>query len=652
LNKLNLFIPAAGFGERLRPITNHIPKPLLPILGKPVIETVIEKVAPLGFNNIGINMHYQWEMIRNWAETSAYADRITLFKEDDILGTGGALKNAESFLNKSVFLVYNADILSDIDPARLVEQHQASGNTVTLAVHSHELFNNVWLDDNGLLKFVGDVPSEYRKGLRKVAFTGIAVYSPSFLDILPPGRSSVVDAWLTAAKSGLKIGTLYFDRRRWSDIGTPAAYSAAIFDALKQAGEIIYIDPTVLCCDLDMGANTVIEKNSVIEGPARLANCIILPGSRVKKDSVIENAIVGPDFALDAIEQVSMPGALSADLIAAFLNNDPSQLKISLIGNGGSDRKYYRIKDGQKSAVILECSGSDPDYKRQLIYLQFFRKYSLPVPDLLSTDSGKPGSPFLKQGQIYALFEDLGDLSLYSRLKCVCEEGCIEALYRKVLDILISLHTTVTRNVSECPLIQSRVFDREHLIWETSYFMDRFVVGLREIEITNRNELNKEFSRLADTVASFVRTVLHRDFQSQNIMITKLDVPRLIDFQGARMGPPAYDLASILWDPYYRLEASMRDRLVAYYTGRMKDAGGEAFNAAAFLDTLLPCRLQRHMQALGAYGFLAKEKGKSYFLKYVPQALEYLTEEVETVKTEYPALYELVKLINEKTSSF
>src|SRR3989442_15900500 len=97
-------------------------------------------------------------------------------------------------------------------------------------------------------------------------------------------------------------------------------------------------------------------------------------------------------------------------------------------------------------------------------------------------------------------------------------------------------------------------------------------------------------------------------------------VPRFTASQGARRAPPAYDLASVLWDPYYRLEDRMRERVLAYYLGEMKAGAFTAFDETSFLQSLLPCRLQRHMQALGAYGFLAAGKGKKNFLKPVPQA--------------------------------
>jgi aminoglycoside/choline kinase family phosphotransferase len=123
-------------------------------------------------------------------------------------------------------------------------------------------------------------------------------------------------------------------------------------------------------------------------------------------------------------------------------------------------------------------------------------------------------------------------------------------------------------------------------------------------------------------------------------MIMKSRKIKIIDYQGARVGPPAYDVASILWDPYYRLEATMRERLLNYYIE--KTALTKNFDKQAFKDSLLTCRLQRHMQALGAYGFLSSVKGKKYFLKYVPEAVRLLKEDVSLSGGTYPVLYELI----------
>jgi NDP-sugar pyrophosphorylase family protein/aminoglycoside/choline kinase family phosphotransferase len=729
MNPINIFIPAAGLGERLKPMTNFMPKPLLPILGKPVLEYVLEKISALPVQKIGINLHHKKEDIERWIKQSAFNGKIELFTEDPLLGTGGALKNAEGFLKNSAFLVHNSDILSDIDLTRLIDHHLSSANLGTLAVHDYPEFNRLILNKNGLIEDIIKHPHPYPPpsrgreveentppssgressgippfsdnslplkippspggrgleggGYKILAFTGIAAYQPEFLQFLPKGNSSVVDAWRKAIDEGYKIGTFDVTGCRWTDIGTPASYAKAVIAELRENGETVYLHPSVKSCEhIRMDGYVVIENISNPPSPPFskgekggfsdenllnqnifLKNCIVLPGTKIEikdredaphslslaKDTppsppcqggakggcLFENCILGPGFKIDLSE---------SDLFASING------KAFLIGTGGSDRRYYRVRKGSRSAVLMQCQKDDPDFERQIEYTHFFRKYSVPVPELLRADAQKKS----------ASFEDLGDLSLYSWLKCPREKKQKEKVYRQVIEILFLIHTVATEHVSECPLLHERIFDYEYLRWETDYFIERFVCGIRNIRIRNLAALKDEFHRLAARVDSFRKTIIHRDFQSQNIMITRGEIPRILDYQGARIGPSAYDLASILWDPYYRLEDDLRERLLDYYIHRITNPPQYPFGKGGlrgiigkggqgrilekqFRDTILPCRLQRHMQALGAYGFLSSVKGKKYFLKYVPEALRLLKEDLASAKKEFPLLDALVR---------
>src|SRR4030066_1025025 len=233
---------------------------------------------------------------------------------------------------------------------------------------------------------------------------------------------------------------------------------------------------------------------------------------------LIENCILGSGFKIDLSESEMSGSYDEADAL--------------LIGTGGSDRKYYRVKKNSNMDVLMQCSTSDPDFQRHIEYTRFFQRYSIPVPKLLHVE------PEIMS----ATFEDLGDLSLYSYLKCPREKETIEAVYKRIIDILILLHTVVTEHLIDCPLLQKSIFDYEHLRWETSYFIERFVEGIRNIRVKNQSALNDEFHRLASKVDSFPKAVVHRDFQSQNIMITKGGIPRVVDYQGARKGPSADEL--------------------------------------------------------------------------------------------------------------
>jgi NDP-sugar pyrophosphorylase family protein/aminoglycoside/choline kinase family phosphotransferase len=717
---LSAFILAAGLGERLQPITHHIPKPLLPILGKPVLQCVLERIMALPIHKIGINLHYKKQIIEDWIKHSGYFENITLFIEDPILGTGGALINAEVFLKKSPFLVHNSDILSDIDLEKLIECHVSSGNLATLAVHDYPEFNRLILDKNGLFKDIvkhphpypppsrgreveESAPSSGGRGLGGggiesktfAAFTGIAMYQPEFLQFLPPGNSSVVDAWFRALSAGYRIGTLDVTGCYWTDIGTPSAYAQAVTHELRKNGENVYMHQSVKgCMHAELDGYVVIEKDNVLNQGVTLRNCISLPGTTIGKTSddesspecfltlfwgtrgnsiekkVFEHCVLGPDFTVK----------LSESDFYTTNNHDTF-----LIGTGGSDRKYFRVKQNHCSAVLMQCAENDPDFQRHIEYTTFFRTYAVPVPELITAE------PHNKT----AIFEDLGDLSLYSWLKCSRTADQVEEMYRKVLDILIPIHTAATGHVHECPLLKTRIFDYEYLRWETTYFLEQFVEGIKNRKVDNTTSLQDEFHKLAIVVDSFPKTIVHRDFQSQNIMITKGGIPRILDYQGARIGPPAYDIVSVLWDPYYRLEDDVRERLLDFYIDKVipphppLEKGGNNFshtketiirdkfspftkggskgmahlhgkNTASskyppfskggqggiteneFRGTVLPCRLQRHMQALGAYGFLARVKGKKYFMNHIPEGIRLLKEDISQSGNDYPILHRLI----------
>ena len=661
---ITLFLPAAGLGERLRPITNHLPKPLLPVLGKPLIEIILERLTVACDGRIGINLHWKPDTLRSWAGTSPWARSITFFPEDPILGTGGALKNAEAFLSPGPFIVHNSDILLDIDFTKLIEAHRSSGNIATLVTHKHPRLSNVVVDENNLVLDVenpGDSRPDPNRVARKVAYTGIAMYSPEILRFLPAGVSHATVAWIAAAQAGHRVEALDVTGAYWNDIGTPASYAAGVLDALRDNGEMVHVSPGAQCGKIGMDGYVVIESQSEIQDKAHLRNCIVMPNTRVSGRH--ENRIIGPDYAIDLGESemqpslhaqgqktVSLTDPLFAPYFGLEVDTRQSAIRIPpvptlsqesghsafqtpalLIGLGGSDRRYFRVRNDGKTVVLMECLPDDPDYERHLAYTRFFESHSVPVPGLIAYDDDDK----------CALFEDLGDTSLYSYMKLPHDNGHIEDIYRSVLDILVAIHGRVTDHIHECPLLKARIFDYEHLRWETNYFLDRFIFGLHKGSLSDKAGVEREFHSLAHTVDTYPKGVIHRDFQCQNIMLTAGGIPRVIDFQGARMAPAAYDLASILWDPYHRLDDAVRDRLIDYYVGERKQHAAE-FNERSFQESLLPSRLQRHMQALGAYGFLSVVKGKKYFQKHIPEALRLLKEETALTKSEYPELYRLV----------
>src|SRR5262249_26222548 len=334
-----------------------------------------------------------------WSWDSPWRDRIVFFPEDPILGTGGALKNAESLLSGGPFIVHNSDILLDVDFSRVIEQHLASGNTATLVCHRLPHLSNVVIDENGQVLDVEN-PGASRPDpstiADKVAYTGIAVYSPEILTFLPAGVSHATVAWIAASKAGLKVRAVDVTGCYWNDVASPTTYARGVLDALRDDGETVYLSPTARCGRADFDGYVVLESGAEVQDGSRIRNCIVMPGAVVSGSH--ENEIIGPDYMLflsDSDVQPSLHAAekkripLSDPLLARHFGDHgaPAWSDAILIGLGGSDRRYFRVRHDGRTAVLMECRPEDPDFERHLAYTGFFAHHAVPVPALLSADS-------------------------------------------------------------------------------------------------------------------------------------------------------------------------------------------------------------------------------------------------------------------------
>lgn len=278
----------------------------------------------------------------------------------------------------------------------------------------------------------------------------------------------------------------------------------------------------------------------------------------------------------------------------------------ALAGIAGSRRAYYRLVAGGASWILLVSPSDDADFGRFLRITQFYRMLRFPVPRVYCIDDGAH----------QVLLEDLGTRRLYDVLQDDREQG-LEA-YRKTLDLLADLQTRCHPYHSECPDIDSRLFDRAQLLWETSYYRENYLEGHRGL--TASQGLQATFDALAARVDAHEKSILHRDFQSQNLMVKPDGTVHVIDYQGSRMGSVYYDLASLLLDPYVGLSDAEIDGLLRYFHEVQEDAPDFDVFRASFLEA----GLQRVMQALGAYCFLSRVKGIAEFAGHIPAGEERL----------------------------
>lgn len=290
-------------------------------------------------------------------------------------------------------------------------------------------------------------------------------------------------------------------------------------------------------------------------------------------------------------------------VIAAFLAREEfaSDCDISLAGIAGSQRAYYRLQSGSRTFILLVSPRDDADFGRFLRITQFYRMAHFPVPQVFCIDDAEH----------QVLLEDLGNRRLYDVLRDNRSEGL--AGYRKTLDLLVDLQTRCQAMHRGCPDIHSRIFDRGHLLWETSYYREQYLEGHRGLK--HNPELQQIFNELADVVDRQPRAILHRDFQSQNLMVKPDGSLHVIDYQGSRLGSIFYDLASLLLDPYVMLSDEEVEELLAYFHAKLEN--GSALSD--FWRGFLQAGLQRIMQALGAYCFLSRKKGLTAFAEHIPK---------------------------------
>src|SRR5262249_26688099 len=212
------------------------------------------------------------------------------------------------------------------------------------------------------------------------------------------------------------------------------------------------------------------------------------------------------------------------------------------------------------------------------------------------------------------------------------------AFYESALDQIVKLHSQPESVCVEMKEHLPAEFNAALYRWEQKYFFQNCLGRYFGVSESKRKKLAALLGlrEIAKHLASLPRVLVHRDFQSQNI-IMRNGQAYLIDFQGMRPGLAEYDVASLLYDPYVELRETERAELLAYYRGRQLENGitiGGDFDFA-----LRFCAMQRLMQALGAYGFLGLVKGNKHFLQYIPNALRSLRTVVTKIDNLQPLAF-------------
>ena len=226
---------AAGFGMRLRPLTDTIPKPLLPIAGKPLIEWTLRLLRRHGITEVMVNLHHLGDQIEHTlGNGSRLGMRLSYSREAVLLGTGGGVKQAEPFFGGEPFIVLNGDTLLELDLGTLIEFHRQRGGLATMVVRQDpevDRWGVVEVDEDQRVFRINGRGRQDSEPTHRFMFAGVQVMQPRLLRNVPLGQeSSIIDAYVRAIVNGDLISGYRMDGY-WSDVGTLARYQQAERDA-------------------------------------------------------------------------------------------------------------------------------------------------------------------------------------------------------------------------------------------------------------------------------------------------------------------------------------------------------------------------------------------------------------------------------------
>jgi NDP-sugar pyrophosphorylase family protein len=227
---MKAMIFAAGLGKRLGTITESIPKALVDINGKTALRRAVEKCSAAGFDDIIINVHHYASMVEDEVQKlNNEGFHISVSDErEGLLENGGGLFKARHFFNSEPFLLYNVDIISDLDLTSLYKLHLRKKGLATLAVRHRKGKRFLLVDKEGQLRgwrnietgaqILAGVPSD--AGLNEIAFSSMHIVEPHIFEYMHDGIYSMIDLYLELA-SDHNIYTLKHDEGYWIDVGTP-----------------------------------------------------------------------------------------------------------------------------------------------------------------------------------------------------------------------------------------------------------------------------------------------------------------------------------------------------------------------------------------------------------------------------------------------
>lgn len=309
--------------------------------------------------------------------------------------------------------------------------------------------------------------------------------------------------------------------------------------------------------------------------------------------------------------------------VKSWIRREALVASITKLPGDASTRMYFRVltKDGQSYIVMKMEKFKGKEKELPFIVVQkHLHQVGVQVPEILDIDASNG----------FLLLEDLGDVTLLRKLQEVSDVTTETALYKKVIDDLVKMQVFASPDRARSKKLEAfnLRFDFEKLFWEVSFTIEQFyeLHLKRVIKESDKKLMQTQLGQICQALADEPTVFTHRDFHCRNIMVAEENKSParlvMIDFQDARMGPPQYDLASLLRDSYYQLSEKQIQNLLDYYMEQFENTSGSKLDRAHFQKIFDLMSIQRNFKAIGSFASFENKRGNSTYLKYIGNTFE------------------------------
>lgn len=291
---LHVLILAAGLGTRLRPLTDSIPKPLVPVVDDSILAHQVRFVRSLGESILHINAHYLASQIEKSAQELGF---FKVWHEEELLGTGGPIRRLASNLDVDELLVLNGDCYCSMDLLSFLESARNSSSPVALLGRDFSAVNTLLIRDSKLCGIANRFATQ--KENARATFSGISWYSREALREIADSERDIRDFWQRLVEKGAPPAVLPMNENSiWIDMGTPAGLFSAVKARLAELGQKNWIDSEIKSkySDISFGNNVVVHTGAKLSSNIQLENALIFSSANLKTPGIYKNCIVGKNF--------------------------------------------------------------------------------------------------------------------------------------------------------------------------------------------------------------------------------------------------------------------------------------------------------------------------------------------------------------------